>query len=250
MANCKSCHGDPGKANYSKLTPIPKDPASPEYQNHTDGAIFYIVSTGRGLMPSFQNTLSDNQRWYVISYVRSFNKSYKQPAIATDMAKEIASTIKMLITYDEKSKNIISTILDKADGKNVPVNNVPVKLFVKRTFGNLPIGQANTNEYGKAYIKFPENVPGDTAGNLNLVAIAGTSGKQIQVEQTEKIGVAVNPSKLLDERAWWNVRSMAPIWLIISYTCGGIAVACAVFYVLLQLKKIKEINQIKESSHE
>ena len=103
---------------------------------------------------------------------------------------------------------------------------------------------------GKAFIKFPENIPGDSAGNLNLVAIAGTSGKQIQVEKTEKIGIAVNPVKLLDQRAWWNVRSMAPIWLIISYVCGGIAVGCAVFYVFLQLKKIKDINQIKEMSHE
>jgi len=250
MANCKSCHGDPGKANFSKLTPIPKDPASSEYQKHSDGAIFYIATTGKGLMPSFQNTLTEDQRWSVISYVRSFNKDYKQPAIKSENTAEIASTIKMSVSFDEKSKSVVAYIKDLADGKNLPVGDVSVQLFVKRTFGNLPVGQAKTNSNGKAIIPFPSDIPGDSIGNLDLIAIAGTTGKQIAIEQTEQIGVAVNPTNLLDERAWWNIRSMAPIWLIISYLSGGVAVGCTVFFVFLQLKKIKDINQIKESSHE
>jgi len=250
IKNCKSCHGDPGKANFSKLTPIPKDPASSEYQKHSDGAIFYIATTGKGLMPSFQNTLTEDQRWSVISYVRSFNKDYKQPAIKSENTAEIASTIKMSVSFDEKSKSVVAYIKDLADGKNLPVGDVSVQLFVKRTFGNLPVGQAKTNSNGKAIIPFPSDIPGDSIGNLDLIAIAGTTGKQIAIEQTEQIGVAVNPTNLLDERAWWNIRSMAPIWLIISYLSGGVAVGCTVFFVFLQLKKIKDINQIKESSHE
>jgi mono/diheme cytochrome c family protein len=251
VLNCKSCHGEPGKANFNKqMTPMPVDPASAQYQNHTDGALFYIITTGKGLMPNFQNTLSENQRWDVISFIRSFNKDYVQPAIKSDIAKEIASTIKMALSYDEKNKSVVALIEDKIGGKNSPVSNVLVKLFVKRTFGNLQIGQANTNENGKAFIKFPVDLPGDTAGNLNLVAIAGAGEKQIIVEKTEPIGTSVNPTKLLDQRAWWNISSKAPIWLIISYLCGGIAVACAVFYVVRQLKTIKDLNKTNNENHE
>ena len=102
----------------------------------------------------------------------------------------------------------------------------------------------------KQEFRFPEDIPGDTAGNLSLIAIAGAGGKQIILEKTEKIGIAVKPLLLLDQRAWWNVRSKAPLWLVISYVCGGIAVAAVVLYVFLQLKKIKSINQLNNTGHE
>ena len=53
QANCKSCHGDVGKANYAKLVPIPRDPASAEYQKNTDGEMFYILTNGKGLFLGF-----------------------------------------------------------------------------------------------------------------------------------------------------------------------------------------------------
>jgi hypothetical protein len=250
ITNCKSCHGDPGKANHAKLDPIPRDPATPEYQIHTDGDMYFILSTGRGLMPNFSTTLTEEQRWQVISFVRTFNKSYVQPPVKLAGSGDVTSTIKMSLIYDEKLKSVIVTLIDKAKDKNIPVSNIPVKLFVKRTFGNMQIGEVPTDVNGKARIHFPEDLPGDTAGNLNLIAIAGTGGKQIIVEKTEKIGVGISPKLLLDERAWWNVRSKAPIWLIIAYVCGGIAVGCCILYVALQLKKIKEINQLNKSGHE
>ena len=45
-------------------------------------------------MPTFQTTLTEEQRWQVISYVRSFNKDYVQPAIQKITDGEIVSTTK------------------------------------------------------------------------------------------------------------------------------------------------------------
>lgn len=60
--NCVSCHGNPGKNNALKsLTPIPPDLASAGSLSLTDGELFYILSTGRGVMPSFQNVLSEEE---------------------------------------------------------------------------------------------------------------------------------------------------------------------------------------------
>ena len=81
IKNCKSCHGDPGKNNVAKITPVPKDPASKEYQNQPDGSLFYKIATGRGPMPAFGNILKEEERWQVISYVRTYNPTYKQPPV-------------------------------------------------------------------------------------------------------------------------------------------------------------------------
>ena len=77
--NCTSCHGEPTKGNFVKLTPEPGDPATDKFQKQTDGALFYKITTGRSPMPEFKNVLSDDERWQVIAYFRGFNKSYVQP---------------------------------------------------------------------------------------------------------------------------------------------------------------------------
>ena len=79
QTNCKSCHGDPGQANFlTTLTPTPTDPASETFQANLDGELYYKIRTGRGQMPSFRMVLTPNQVWQLIAYLRSFNDSYSQ----------------------------------------------------------------------------------------------------------------------------------------------------------------------------
>jgi len=243
--NCKSCHGDPGKGNHAALTPIPKDPASAEYQKNTDGEIFYILSNGRGLMPNFVNTLNEEQRWQVISYVRSFNKDYKQPPVKVKGEGVKTETAKMVLSFDPTKNQVFAVVTDSLKGIRKPLKDVSVKLFVKRTFGNLLVSQASTDINGTAYFSIPSDIPGDTVGTLHLIAKADGSGKELAASIDQKIGVPVKSKLLLSQRAWWNVNKMAPIWLIFLYTSGVIGVLATVLYVLLQLRKIKKNNQNK-----
>lgn len=74
---CWSCHGDDGKGNgpaSTSLNPKPADFSSDQFQNQTDGAIFWKLSTGRGAMAPFENSLSVDQRWSVVNYLRTFKQ--------------------------------------------------------------------------------------------------------------------------------------------------------------------------------
>ncbi|MDP4291618.1 MAG: cytochrome c, partial [Bacteroidota bacterium] len=72
--NCQSCHGNPGKGNYLRgLNPPPADLGSEQAQNQTDGELFYRISEGNPIMPKFKATLSENERWELVSFIRSFN---------------------------------------------------------------------------------------------------------------------------------------------------------------------------------
>ncbi|NVO09699.1 MAG: c-type cytochrome [Bacteroidales bacterium] len=241
-ANCKSCHGDPGKANYAKLNPIPKDPASPEYQKNSDGEMFYILSNGRGLMPNFVNTLNEAQRWQVISYIRSFNKSYKQPPIKSTGEVVKTETAKMILAFDKSEKKVFATITDSVAGLRKPLPDITIKLFVKRTFGSLLVAEASTGKEGIAYFNTPADIPGDSLGFLSLIAKTQGNSKELISTLNEKLGVVTKPKNLLDQRAWWNVNKMAPVWLIISYLFGVVGIGITVVYILLQLRKIKKIN--------
>ncbi len=246
QANCKSCHGDVGKANYAKLVPIPKDPASPEYQKNTDGEMFYILSNGKGvLMPTFANTLTEEQRWDVIAYIRSFNKNYTQPPVKAAGESVKTETAKMILGYDLNSKKLWAMVTDSVSGTKKPLSDVTIKLFVKRTFGNLPITQAVTSNLGVAYFDLPADIPGDSLGNILLIARTIGSSNELTCSLTEKLGVVTKPKLLLDQRAWWSVNKMAPIWLILLYLGGIAGIGVTVLYILLQLRKIKRINDTK-----
>jgi mono/diheme cytochrome c family protein len=71
---CASCHGEAGKGDGKKgqdLKPTPADLSAADVAGQSDGALYWKVTTGRKPMPSFQKTLSDEERWQVIRYVRT-----------------------------------------------------------------------------------------------------------------------------------------------------------------------------------
>ena len=77
---CASCHGQTGKGDVpamQSLNPKPTDFTTDTFQSQTDGAIFWKLSEGRGLMAAYKNMLSEEDRWAVVNYLRSFNKKIK-----------------------------------------------------------------------------------------------------------------------------------------------------------------------------
>lgn len=251
MANCRSCHGDPGKANYAKLDPLPVDPASAKYQANTDGEIFYILTRGKGLMPVFANILTEEQRWVVLSYIRSFNPLYVQPPVSMENNFGLGRTTQIDVKWDAPTNKLIISVLDTANGKKVPVSNSPIQIAVKRSFGNLELAEVFTDENGIAYLSKPENISGDNKGNVNIVAKLKTSdGNSIQTELSAPIGKISAYYKLTDQRAWWNVNQKAPLWLVFSYFSALTGILTFLIYIAVQLKKIVLINKNKPTEYE
>ena len=75
---CATCHGMSGKGDgptAKTLDPQPADHTSAEFQKQGDGAIYWKLSTGRGVMPAFKDLLSKTERWYLTAYIRTLGES-------------------------------------------------------------------------------------------------------------------------------------------------------------------------------
>lgn len=75
--NCASCHGKTGLGDGIKaraLKDFPGDFTKAEFQNLTDGELFYKTKTGRGEMPKYEGKLTDDDIWNTINYLRTFKK--------------------------------------------------------------------------------------------------------------------------------------------------------------------------------
>ena len=74
-AQCLSCHGPLGHGDgpaAKDLTPKPRNLSDPKIQEQTDGSIFWKLTEGKKPMPTFEKLISEDDRWNVINYVRTF----------------------------------------------------------------------------------------------------------------------------------------------------------------------------------
>jgi mono/diheme cytochrome c family protein len=74
--NCQMCHGDTGKGDgpmADTLTKHPGDLSAERMHKLTDGDLFWRISTGDEVMPSFEKEkpLTEQRRWDVIHYIRT-----------------------------------------------------------------------------------------------------------------------------------------------------------------------------------
>ena len=70
--DCEQCHGKAGHGDGPQapsLQPQPADLASTRVQSQTDGALFWKMTQGRGMMPGA--TLGERDKWAVINFLRT-----------------------------------------------------------------------------------------------------------------------------------------------------------------------------------
>lgn len=240
--NCQSCHGDPGRNNYIALVPAPGDPATDKIQRNSDGEIFYKVSVGRGQMPSFRSVINTEEIWKVVSYLRSFNRSYVQKVMQVITSSAYpGALISMRISYDAAGGIISVIAAATSESGVVPVTGAGVRLLASRYFGKMQVDEEKiTDINGVALFKVPEGLPGDTAGNLSFSAqfTDEQSFGSVAKDTVLKAGVITVPVSLTAKRAMWNNVRKAPVWIILAYGFGVIAVWGFILFVLLKLRDI------------
>jgi mono/diheme cytochrome c family protein len=85
---CSLCHGPHGAGDGSLAKTLPQKPANftdpKAMKDVTDGELFWKMSKGRGVMPAWEEQLSETQRWELVNYLRTLlPKSTPTPAEAT-----------------------------------------------------------------------------------------------------------------------------------------------------------------------
>jgi mono/diheme cytochrome c family protein len=75
---CQSCHGERGDGKGQRADRLSVAP-SDFTDTHaiglmTDGELFWKISHGRRPMPAFQKKLTEQERWQLVEYIRTFAK--------------------------------------------------------------------------------------------------------------------------------------------------------------------------------
>ena len=242
QVNCHSCHGDPGRNNFIALQPPPGDPATEKIQRNSDGEIFHKVSAGRGQMPSFRSVLTTDEIWKVVSFIRSFNRSYVQKVMQVITSSAYpGAIISMKLAYDEATKQVLVFAYATSETGTVPVTGAGVRLLAARYFGKMAVDEEKTTDVnGVATFSVPEGLRGDTAGNIGFSAMftdEATFGS-VSKDTVLMAGMPVIPVSLTANRAMWNTVRKAPVWIILAYGLGVLAVWGFIVLVMFKLRDI------------
>lgn len=71
---CRVCHGVAGGGDGSvglKYNPQPMDLTLPYVQQQTDGQLYYTITHGGVIMPSYRFAMSQEDRWRIVQYLRT-----------------------------------------------------------------------------------------------------------------------------------------------------------------------------------
>ena len=75
--HCASCHGRTGLGDGPKargLETFAGDFSGAYYQNQTDGEHYFKTLKGRDEMPAYENKVTEEDIWSMVSYMRTFKK--------------------------------------------------------------------------------------------------------------------------------------------------------------------------------
>ena len=156
--------------------------------------------------------------------------------------------LEMSFSEKDSVNNVVVRVVSVNDkGENATIRGVPVEFYIKRLFCLYRFGGMKSDSTGLCTVEFPKNMPGDTIGNVIVVAkilendTYGTvetirtfpHGKRLNIEQKAKRGLG---------------DTDAPLWMVYTLLVLLSGVWCHVIYVISLVVRInligkKELNQ-------
>jgi hypothetical protein len=154
----------------------------------------------------------------------------------------------VIISFSEEndSKTIIAKAIDQT---GLPIEDLELYFFVKRTFSLLPIGDEfnSTDEEGIIEVEFPNDLPGDVNGNVIIVTkiIESDLYNDLALEKTKNWGIPIEiMSQKEEKRSLWATAANAPMSLIFTVSILILAVWYIICYILYKLYKISRIKPL------
>ena len=206
------------------------------YQPLSDcNVLFYNISTGENELLGEAKTdkrgltklkLEDTGDWELNEdglLVFSAEFEGKEGFKPSDNEVEIRRAILAYETFSDEAGNRISLKAKGADSLSAPLAEYEVKMSVPRMYSDLIVAEDYTDEEGNVEFEFPDGIPGDESGNLDLkvrILDADEYGN-LEVNLSQKWGVP-KEEVVEENRQLWSPD--APFWMVVTFAVLMLAV--------------------------
>jgi hypothetical protein len=185
----------------------------------------------------------------MISYTAKFEGTGKYTASEVSFSAKPAK-IKLSFSIQDSLRVVKIDATQKNEKlEDVPLGKETVLLYVPRLFSLLKIGEVALDENGSGTLEFPNDIIGDTLGNLNLLARIEENDRYGFVQGQYQINWGVPKQYYKAEvpsRELWT--PIAPMWMIITLIimlAGVWAHYCYAVYELVMIRFHSKKDQPK-----
>lgn len=182
-----------------------------------------------------------------------FSAKFKGDEVLKRISKSLSCKEAYLeLSFNQKTdgRTVDVSAYEMVDGEKVEISDLEVSISVPTLFGDMILGKGNLEE-GICQINFPENLPGDSLGNLEIIAKIVDSEEFGNVEKIESIpwGVQRMPTEVEESGSkgkLWTYN--APLWMVITLIILMTGVWSHFGYVIYKMYRInKEGKELSES---
>ena len=160
------------------------------------------------------------------------------PALEEVWAQDV--NLEMVLEQKEGERQVHLYATTTVDGETVPVSGEDVYVYVPRMFSDLQVGEGYFEEDGSTMVEFPSDIPGDSLGNLTIIARFNDHYLYGNVEKREDApwGIPSYHEGPGDVRALWT--QVAPKWMIITLTILLVGVWGHYLYTIISIIRISK----------
>ena len=161
-----------------------------------------------------------------------------------ESAEELVSVKRARLEITPLKEDSLLTVkvklIDLSTGTETAVPETDLGVFVKRLFSPLKLGEGKTDEAGEASIEIPNNLPGDSHGNIALLAKLEENEVygNLEAAVTQQWGTPVSDELKELPRALWS--SHPPIWMLVTFIILMSAVWGHYLVIIIQLFRLRK----------
>jgi hypothetical protein len=127
------------------------------------------------------------------------------------------------------------------EGELIPVEGLDINIGVQRLYSVLPVDAVETDEEGIGILEFPDDVPGDSAGMITVVARIEEHDHFGTVTKTGSVNWGLPVSYELKKLPRQLFTDEAPLWMIIAVFIVLVGAWYHFFLSVFKLRKIKTL---------
>ena len=166
------------------------------------------------LMDDVSHLPKDEDGYYVVSVVYDGDDSYKG---SDSEALFKPAKIEMSLEEVDSIKTVTITAFEVGDEEDIPLEDFEVLIQVPRMFSNLTLGSEYTDEDGMIEFEFPNDLPGNEGGGLEIIArILDTDDYgTLEISENMEWGTPLLIADDTVQRELWSPN--APMWMVITF---------------------------------
>lgn len=161
--------------------------------------------------------------------------------------EEMQDAIVSLSFSEDNDAKTIKAIATDQEG--LPIEELDLYFYVKRTFSLLPIGDVfnTTDENGEVVVEFPDDLPGDTEGNVIIIVkiLESDLYNDLSIETVQKWGVKTYIDESQEKRSLWAAAANAPLTLVFLVSGMIFVIWFIIWYIIFVLYKISRIKPLQ-----